>query len=106
MAEAAQSLLKDVPEPLGSESWERPAFARGFPRDPALDALVQAFEAGDYGRVRLQAPKLANEAEDPAVRKAAAELRRRIDPDPLAYWLLALTATLLAFLTGWFLWHS
>lgn len=88
-----------------AESWERPAFAKGFPRDAELDALVRAFELGNYAFVRAEAPKLAARATDEKIAAAARELRKRLDPDPLAYALLALTTALLAFLTGWFLWH-
>lgn len=94
-------------EPISAEEgWERPAFAKAFPRRPELDGLVRAFEEGNYARVRIEAPRLAETADDPAVIAAARELRRRLEPDPLAYLLLALTAALLAFLSGWFLWHG
>jgi len=76
-----------------------PAFAREFPPDPVLGALVEAFERGDYAHVRLGARTLAREAQDDAVRRAARELRARTEPDPLARLLFALTAVLLAFLT-------
>jgi hypothetical protein len=82
-----------------------PAFARAFPREPALDALVLAFEAGDYARVRREAPALARSTDDDAVRAAARELRRRLDPDPLAVYLLAAAALLLTFLAGWYWAH-
>jgi len=62
-----------------------PLFAEGFPRDPALDALVDAFARGDYARVRREAPKLLATAES----------------DPLAVVLLALTGVLLVVLTAW-----
>jgi hypothetical protein len=77
-------------------------FTRSFPDDPELARLVAAFEAGDYRTVRDQAPKLAEQTPDPLVRKAALDLRRRIDPDPLQLYLLGLTLALLAFLTAWF----
>jgi hypothetical protein len=82
-----------------------PPFARSFPRDPVLDALVDAFERGDYARVRREAPKLASEADRDDVRDAARELARRIDPDPLAVYLLAGAAALLAFLAAWYWAH-
>src|SRR5690606_22433142 len=88
------------------EGFERPAFAERFPRHPELDALVRAFEEGDYARVRVEAPALAERVDDVAVAAAARELRKRIDPDPLAYVMLALTAALLVFLIGWFYLHQ
>jgi hypothetical protein len=87
------------------ERRDRPAFARAFPRDPALDALVAAFEAGDYARVRREAPALAKATEHDDVRAAARELRRRLDPDPLALYLLGGAALLLAFLGAWYWSH-
>lgn len=94
-------------EPTSStEDFERPAFAKRFPRHPELDALVRAFEEGDYARVRVEAPKLAERVEDAAVAEAARELRKRLDADPLAYVLFGLTTALLVFLVGWFYWHQ
>ncbi len=90
-------------EPAGSEPDERlPAFARAWPRDATLDALVAAFEAGDYARVRREAPDLARQTEDDAVRRAARELRRRLDPDPVAVYMLMAAAALLVFLASWY----
>jgi hypothetical protein len=82
-----------------------PAFALNFPDDPALAALVAAFEQGDYARVRREAPALVQQTESVAVRKAARELRKRLDPDPLAVYLLAGAALLLAFLAFWYWTH-
>ena len=79
-----------------------PSFARTWPRDAALDALVAAFEAGDYARVRREAPVLARSTDDDAVRRAARELRRRLDPDPVAVYMLMAAAALLVFLAGWY----
>jgi hypothetical protein len=84
----------------------RPAFARDFPEDPALDALVAAFEAGDYARVRREAPALARSTESDEVRVAARALRRRIDPDPAAVYLLGIASVLLVFLAGWYWLHA
>ena len=81
-------------------------FAQNFPEDPELGRLVAAFEAGDYRTVRDEAPKLAERTQDPEVRRAALELRKRIDPDPLQLYLLGLTFALLAFLTSWFYLHK
>lgn len=83
---------------------ERPRFLLGFPQHPDLQRLAAAFEAGNYALVRDEAEALAERAESPAVRDAALELRRRIEPDPLAKYLLALTGALLLFL-AWFAYH-
>ena len=94
------------PDPPAPEDEDRiPAFARSFPRDAELDVLVAAFEAGDYARVRREAPALAQRTEDDAVRRAARDLRRRLDPDPAAVYMLLAAATLLVFLAGWYWLH-
>jgi hypothetical protein len=84
---------------LDENGRERPRFVLAFPSDPALDELVRAFEKGDYARVRREAPLLAERSTDPDVRTAALELRRRLDPDPLFKYLLAVGFALLVFLT-------
>jgi hypothetical protein len=89
---------------LDATGRERPRFLLGFPEDPDLARLAQAFEAGNYALVRAEAEALAERTESPAVRSAALELRRRIDPDPLAKYLLALTAALLLSL-AYFAYH-
>jgi hypothetical protein len=81
-------------------------FTHSFPDDPELNKLVAAFEAGDFATVRSEAPKLAQKTDNPDVKKAALDLRRRIEPDPLQLYMLALTFALLAFLTAWFYWHK
>jgi len=83
---------------LDAKGRERPRFLLQFPEHPDLARLVTAFEAGNYALVREEAEALAERAESPAVRDAALELRRRIEPDPLVKYLLALTAALLLFL--------
>jgi hypothetical protein len=94
---------RSSPPPLRPEvnerGWYRPLFIQSFPADPELDLLVRAFENGAYAQVRREAPALAARTTDPAVRDAALELRRRIDPDPLLKYLLALAVALLVFLT-------
>ncbi|HOU91852.1 MAG TPA: hypothetical protein PLU22_12445 [Polyangiaceae bacterium] len=96
------------PDPAGrrrptrdAQGRDRPAFVLDFPSDPALDPLVAAFERGDFRWVRREAPRVARDAASPAVRRAALELRRRIDPDPVAVALLGIAVALLAFLVVW-----
>ena len=89
----------------GAVDEQVPAFARSWPRDAGLDALVSAFEAGNYALVRREAPALAERTGDDAVRRAARELRRRLDPDPVAVYMLMAAAALLVFLAGWYLLH-
>ncbi|MGH7270301.1 MAG: hypothetical protein ACREJ3_07690 [Polyangiaceae bacterium] len=79
----------------------RPSFARDFPRTPALDALVDAFAAGDYARVRSGAPELERFSEDADVRRAARTLASRTRPDPLVVMLLGIGVVLLAIFTVW-----
>jgi hypothetical protein len=82
----------------------RPAFARDFPREPALDELVEAFARGNYARVRAEAPRLASD--DPAVRDAARTLVDRTRPDSLAAGMLAMTAALLVAMTAYWVLHG
>jgi hypothetical protein len=86
---------------LNAAGEERPAFLLEFPEDPELEPLILAFEAGDFLKVRRDAPRLAQRTHDAAVRKAALELRSRTDPDPLLVTMLALTLALFAFLVIW-----
>lgn len=87
--------------PKSPRPYDRPPFLRGFPDDPELAQVVAAFERGDYARVRRDAPRLAEQAADAAVRQAARELARRIEPDPLARGILLGAFVLLAFLVAW-----
>jgi hypothetical protein len=79
----------------------RPAFARDFPEEPRLDALVQAFADGDYARVRRDAPELAKTADRDEVKRAATELVQRTKADPLMVLLLVLTGVLLLALSAY-----
>jgi hypothetical protein len=80
---------------------ERPRFLLEFPHDPELEALIEAFELGNYARVRERAPALVKDAADPAVQRAAAELLRRIEPDPAVKALLAVACALFLFVVVW-----
>jgi hypothetical protein len=83
----------------------RPSFAADFPREPALDGLVDAFARGDYACVRAGAPALAS-SEDATVRDAAKTLVERTRPDPLATALLAITAALLVLVSVYWSVHG
>ena len=83
-----------------------PAFARAFPKNAELDRLVEAFERGDYAAVREGAPRIAKSTDRDDVRRAARELRRRIDPDPLAVYLVVVAALLLVVLAGFYFTHA
>jgi len=89
---------------LDAEGNERPPFLASFPDDEQLAVVVRAFERGDYARVRALAERLSHEGTTQAVRAAARELRRRIDPDPLVRTLLLGAFALLAFLVAWAYW--
>ena len=111
-AEATDTVAEapaDVRVP-GLIGWTRPshwpAFTAGWPRDAALEDLVEAFARGDHRRVREEAPRLAERAVDDEVRRCARELRARIDPDPTGKALIVIAAVLLAFLAWWYLFHS
>jgi hypothetical protein len=115
-----------------------PKFAESFPDYPALSDLVEAFEQGNYARVREGAQKLldqtkradasketrkkgegegeargdtlphplpASAEEREAIRRAARELLRRIEPDPLAIYMLVGSVVLLVFLSFWYWTH-
>lgn len=98
-----------APDALGSGQSEnsrdqqgndRPRFLLRFPDDPELSELTFAFEVGDYARVRDQAPRLVQSTTRPEVRRAAEELLRRIEPDPLVKYLLVVAIGLLLLLIG------
>lgn len=84
----------------------RPTFARDFPRDPALDRLLDLFEQGNFAAVRAEAPAVLASAEDDAVRAAVKEIQQRIEPDPLAVGLVVVAAMLLVILASWYWTHK
>ncbi len=73
----------------------RARFLASLPDDPALRALGDAFEKGNYARVRAEAPKLVRDSEREDVREAARNLLERIEPDPLMKYLLVVALLLL-----------
>lgn len=82
-----------------------PLFAQRYPHDEQLDALLVTFERGDYAAVREGAQKLLASDAKPAVRQAAEDLLRRLEPDPLARYLLGGSVLLLMFFTIWYFTH-
>jgi hypothetical protein len=86
---------------LNAVGEERPAFLLDYPDDPELEVLIRAFEEGNFALVRKQAPALMRRTTQPAVRRAARELRQRIDPDPLLVVLLVFTLSLFVFVVAW-----
>jgi len=82
-----------------------PSFAKNFPADPRLERIVALFEAGNYAQVRTDARALLTSTEDTALRSAARELLKRLEPDPLALYLLAISTGLLIVLAGWYWSH-
>jgi len=103
---AAKPVTSTKPPRASTKAAKLPVFARGYPREPALDALVAAFEAGNYARVLEGAQRLAESAERDDVRRAAKDLRRRIDPDPLMIYLLLAALALLVVLAVHFWTHQ
>lgn len=109
-APSTQASAPSTPPPKVDDASEEiardvPPFARAYPADPELSVLVDAFTRGNYAFVRTEAPKLAARAQAPAVRAAAADLRRRIAPDPLAGLLLLVGIALLVVLASHYLGH-
>ena len=84
----------------------RLSFARGFPRGPELDALVEAFERGDYARVRKEGPKLVAASTDAETKRAALTLIDRTKPDGVAVGLLVLAAIFVGLLSSWWIAHG
>lgn len=107
-----------------------PGFAKSFPDHPAVEALVLAFERGNYASVREGAKALLEPSSKPAtkspdakkgdelphplppgpeerdaIRGAARELLRRTEPDPLAVYMVLGAVVLLAFLSIWYWSH-
>jgi hypothetical protein len=69
--------------------------------DPDLDAMAEAFDRGDYAGVRRLAQRVEAGKGDDEVKQAARAILERTKTDPLAIWLLGITAVLLVTLTAW-----
>jgi hypothetical protein len=81
---------------------ERPSFAKDYPDDEELRALVDAFESGDYRSVRAGTTRIAASADaNDAVRAAARDLRARTEPTRPQIALLVVAALLVLAISGW-----
>jgi hypothetical protein len=76
------------------------------PRSAALEPLIAAFDAGNYALVRKDGARLLKTSDDDAERAAARDLLRRIEPDPIAKWMMGGAGLLLATLAGWYWMHA
>lgn len=91
---------------IDKSDWGHPSFANDFPENEELAALVTAFARGDYKTASEGGAALAKKTDDEAVRKAALLLVERTKPDPTARLLFLFTATLLVFLSVWWMTHD
>ena len=82
-----------------------PSFAQKYPRHEELDALLETFEKGNYARVREGAQKILLTTKEPAVRRATEDLLSRLEPDPLARYMLGAASLLLVFFSIWYFTH-
>lgn len=87
-------------------AWGFPSFAKDFPENEELAALVDAFARGDYKTASDGGLALAKKTDDEAVKKAALLLAERTKPDPTSRLLFLLTAGLLVFLSIWWMTHD
>jgi len=112
MSEATAKKAKDDDGPRKKRKKKKakvregvPVFAQKYPQDEQLDVLLQSFERGNYAAVREGAQKLLASDAKPAVRQAAEDLLRRLEPDPLARYLLGVATMLLVFFSIWYFTH-
>jgi hypothetical protein len=85
----------------------REDFAAEWPAHPELDALLAAFDVGNYALVRERGGAALQRGKADAlpaeVQAAVRELLRRIEPDRTAVIMLGVAVVLMVFL-GWFYW--
>ena len=86
---------------LDADGRYRPRFVLDFPSHPDLDALVAAFERGDFRAVNAGALLLREKSDDPVIKAACDELLSRMRPDPLVMALLGISVLLFAALVAW-----
>lgn len=88
--------------PLDRDGRERPLFVTTYPQgDPRLDGLVEAFERGDFRRVKSGARLLLADTAAPEIRNAAEDLLRRTRPHPLILVFLTISVLLFLFTAVW-----
>ncbi len=80
---------------------ERPAYAKDWPADDELDALVSAFEAGNYRAVREGATRVASSDKPDAVKAAARDLKSRTEASRAQIALLVIAAAHVIALSGY-----
>lgn len=68
---------------------------------PELRALEEAFEAGNYRKVRAGAARIASSDATDDVKAAARDLKSRTEPSRAQLALLAITAVLVVVLSGY-----
>jgi hypothetical protein len=72
-----------------------------LPDSPELRALEEAFEAGNYRKVREGAARIASSDEAGDVKEAARTLKERTEASRAQIALLAITAALVVALSGY-----
>lgn len=82
-----------------------PLFAQKYPRDDALDALLVLFDRGNYAAVREGAERILTSKAKSPVKQATEDLLRRLEPDPLARYMLIASMLLLLFFSLWYFTH-
>lgn len=88
-------------EPESARPPRRARFLDDLPSDPQIEPIIEAFEAGNYARVHELATELLARSEDEDVRRAARELERRTEPDPLGRALLLMSIGLFILVVIW-----
>jgi len=68
---------------------------------PQLRALEEAFEAGNYRKVRQDAERIASSDASAEVKASARALKERTEPSRAQLALLAITAVLVVVLSGY-----
>lgn len=88
--------------PLDRDGRVRPIIVSQYPAsDERLNALVRAFETGDFRKLRVDAKTLLEASPEPEVRRATEDLLRRITPHPLILLFLAAAIALFVTMTIW-----
>jgi hypothetical protein len=88
--------------PLDRDGRERPVFVNQYPKgDLRLDALVAAFERGDFRSVNTGAKLLLSDSPAPELRAATEDLVRRTHTHPLIHVFLGVSIALFLFCAIW-----